>query len=57
MNSTDLGVKGHLGISDLWFKFWYGVKSDITMIAKVCDRESRRDPWFENRLAPEHYCI
>ena len=20
------------------------------MIAKVCDRESRRDTWFENRL-------
>ena len=26
------------------------VKSD-TMIAKVCDRESRQDSWFENRLA------
>ena len=22
----------------------------ITMIAEVCDRESRRDLWFENRL-------
>ena len=22
----------------------------ITMIAKVCDRESRQDSWFENRL-------
>ena len=22
----------------------------ITMIAEVCDRESRRDSWFENRL-------
>ena len=27
-----------------------GVKSNITMIAKVCDHESRRDSWFENRL-------
>ena len=25
-------------------------KSNVTMIAKVCDRESRRDSWFENRL-------
>ena len=25
-------------------------KSNITIIAKVCDRESRRDSWFENRL-------
>ena len=25
-------------------------KSNITMIAKVCDREIRRDSWFENRL-------
>ena len=24
--------------------------SNITMIAKVCDRESRRDTCFENRL-------
>ena len=29
----------------------YGFESNITMIAKVCDRESRRDSWFENRLA------
>ena len=29
---------------------WYIFKSNITMIAKVCDRESRRDSWFENRL-------
>ena len=28
----------------------YGVISNITMIAQVCDRESRRDSWFENRL-------
>ena len=28
----------------------YGVKSNITMIAKECDRESRRNSWFENRL-------
>ena len=26
------------------------VKSNITMIAKVCDRKSRWDSWFENRL-------
>ena len=29
---------------------WYIFKSNITMIAKVRDRESRRDTWFENRL-------
>ena len=23
------------------------------MIAKVCDRESRRDTWFENRLVSQ----
>ena len=45
-----LGVKGHLGVNDLLFKFWYGIKSDITMFAKVCDRESRQDLWFENCL-------
>ena len=28
----------------------YGVKSNITMIAKRCDHESRQDPWFENCL-------
>ena len=32
------------------YHFWYGVKSNITMIAKVCDPESRRDSWFENCL-------
>ena len=29
---------------------WCIFKSNITMIAKVCDRESRWDSWFENRL-------
>ena len=29
---------------------WCIFKSNITMIAKVCDRESRQDSWFENRL-------
>ena len=29
---------------------WCIFTSNITMIAKVCDRESRRDTWFENRL-------
>ena len=29
---------------------WCIFKSNITMIAKVCVRESRRDTWFENRL-------
>ena len=28
---------------------WCIFKSNITMIAKVCDRESRRDSWIENR--------
>ena len=39
------GKKGRC-IHILWCIF----KSNITMIAKVCDRESRRDTWFENRL-------
>ena len=39
------GKKGQC-IHILWCIF----KSNITMIAKVCDRESRRDSWFENRL-------
>ena len=60
VTSTDLGSKvilwsmtfgscfwknGHC-IHILWCSF----QSNITMIAKVCDRESRRDSWFENRL-------
>ena len=39
------GKKGQC-IHILWCIF----KSNITMIAKVCDRESRRDLWFENCL-------
>ena len=45
-----------LGHNDLLGRFAhitlykYGVKSNITMIAQVCDRESRRDSWFENHL-------
>ena len=39
------GKKGQC-IHILWCIF----KPNITMIAKVCDRESRRDTWFENRL-------
>ena len=39
------GKKGQC-IHILWCIF----KSNITMIAKVCDRESRRDSWFENHL-------
>ena len=39
------GKKGQC-IHILWCIF----KSNITMIAKVCDRESRRDSWFKNRL-------
>ena len=42
------GKKGQC-IHILWCIF----KSNITMIAKVCDRESRRDSWFENRLVEE----
>ena len=43
------GKKGQC-IHILWCIF----KSNITMIAKVCDRESRRDTWFENRLVCEN---
>ena len=65
VTSTDMGhgVKGHLGVNDLWFKFlqkgslyphtlmyYNGSWTNITMIAKVCDREGRGDSWFENRL-------
>ena len=32
---------------------WCIFKSNITMIAKVCACESRRDSWFENRLVFE----
>ena len=39
------GKKGQC-IHILWCIF----RSNITMIAKVCDHESRRDSWFENRL-------
>ena len=39
------GKKGQC-IHILWCIF----KSNITMIAKVCDCESSRDTWFENRL-------
>ena len=39
------GKKGQC-IHILWCIF----KSNISMIAKVCDRESRRDSWFGNRL-------
>ena len=42
------GKKGQC-IHILWCIF----KSNITMIAKVCDRKSRRDTWFENRLVYE----
>ena len=35
---------------------WCIFKSNITMIAKVCDRESRRDTWFENRLVLFCFC-
>ena len=60
-----LGVKGHLEVNDLKFMGlghndpWvdctyhlnrYGIKSNITMIAKVSDRESRRNSLFENHL-------
>ena len=30
--------------------YYHGSWTNITMIVKVCDRESRRDSWFENRL-------
>ena len=42
------GKKGQC-IHILWCIF----KSNITMIAKVCDCESRRDLWFENRLVDQ----
>ena len=46
------GKKGQC-IHILWCIF----KSNITMIAKVCDRESRRDTWFENGLVFLNYWI
>ena len=58
------GVKGHLRIINLLVKFWkivslyphsfmytyHGSWTNIKMIVKVFDRESRRDSCFENRL-------
>ena len=44
------GKKGRC-IHILWCIF----KSNITVIAKVCDRESRRDLWFENHLVLPWY--
>ena len=35
---------------------WCIFKSNITMIAKVCDRKSRQDSWFENRLVWKKNC-
>ena len=37
-------------VNDLFLNLTGGVKSNITMIAQVCDRERRRDSWFENCL-------
>ena len=60
VTSTDMGSKVNRGQWPLVQVFgkkgqcihilWCIFKSNITMIAKVCDRESRRDTWFENRL-------
>ena len=44
------GKKGQC-IHILWCIF----KSSISMSAKVCDRESRRDSWLENRLVLSTY--
>ena len=30
--------------------YYHGSWASITMIVKICDPESRRDSWFENRL-------
>ena len=50
VTSTDLDSKVIQGSMNFGSMFWYEVKSDITMITKVCERESRWDSWFENRL-------
>ena len=57
---TRLGVKGHRGSMTFGSSFWKKgqcihilcciFNNNITMIAKVCDPESRRDSCFENRL-------
>ena len=57
------GIKGHLGVIDRLVKFfknsvtvstffyvYHGSWTNIKMIVKVFDRESRRDSCFENRL-------
>ena len=62
MTSTEVGSKVILGSLTLWlsfeklslyphsFMYYHGSWTNITMIVKVCDRESRRGSWFENRL-------
>ena len=47
---NSLGVKDHSEVNDLFLTLTgMGVKSYITMIAQVCDHESRWDSWFKNR--------
>ena len=50
MTSTALGSKIIQGSMTFSHLNRYGVKSNVTMIAQVCDHESRRDSWFKNRL-------
>ena len=49
--STDLGSKVILGSMTIGIHILLCIFNLIfTMIAKVCDREGRRDSWFDNRL-------
>ena len=62
VNSTEVGSKVTLGSLTFWlifeklslyphsFMYYHGSWTNITMIVKVCDRESRQDLWFDNRL-------
>ena len=56
VTSTEVGSKVILGSLTFWLSFkklslyYHGSWTNIAMIVKVCDRESRRDWWFENRL-------
>ena len=43
----DIMILGQINTYD---RSRYGVKSNFTMTAKVCNRESRRNLWFKNCL-------
>ena len=69
MTSSEVGSKDILWSLTFWlsfeklslyphsFMYYHESWTNITMIVKVCDHESRRDSWFENSLVPEYVLI